>query len=87
MSGMRQIDDELAERIAAALVELQGERTDAEFAALLGCTRPHWWNVKHGRRRPSYALVKRAMAHFPTALTAIVLHDLTPPRPVEAKAS
>lgn len=82
MSGMRQIDDALAERLAATLRELQGERTDAEFALLLGCTRPHWWNVKKGRRRPSYAMVKRAMQQFPSALGAIIMQDLTaPPAP------
>jgi hypothetical protein len=78
MSDMRFLDDELAERVRLKLVDLQGQRTDAAFAVLLGCTRPHWWNVKHGRRRASYALVKRAAQHFPI-LYAVVLNDLSAP--------
>jgi hypothetical protein len=77
MSGMRFLDDELAEQVRLKLIELQGERTDAAFASLLGCTRPHWWNVKHARRRPSYALVKRATAQFPD-LYLVVARDLMP---------
>lgn len=77
MSDMSFIDDALAVQVAAKLVELQGARTDAEMATLLECTRPHWWNVKNGKRRPSYELVKRAMKHFP-ALYPIVMRDLAP---------
>ena len=62
MSAMRQIDQDVSTKIATRLAELQGSRTDAEMAALLGCTRPHYWNIKPGQRRPSYALVKRALA-------------------------
>lgn len=76
MSDMRQVDQELTDRLTAALVEIQGNRSDAAFAQLLGCTRPHWWNVKHRKRRPSYALVKRAVQQFPGALRPIVMQDL-----------
>lgn len=76
MSVMRFLDDELAGAVRTKLISLQGERSDAAFARLLGVSRPHWWNVKHGRRRASYALVKRASAHFP-ALTNLVIHDMS----------
>jgi hypothetical protein len=76
MGDMRQISDDLGERVAAKLAELQGEQTDRAFAALLGCTREHWWNVKNGHRNVSYELLKRAVQRFP-ALSLIVMHDLT----------
>lgn len=78
MSDMRFLDGELGERVRVKLVELQGDRTDTEFAVLLGCTRPHWWNVKNGKRGASYALIKRAAQHFPD-LYQVVLHDLSAP--------
>jgi len=68
------VDDELAATATAKLIQLQGASTDEAFAALLGCHRAHWWNVKRGRRRPSYALLKRAAAHFPE-LRLIVIRD------------
>lgn len=76
MSSMRFLDDELAARVRKELAGLQGNRTDAEMARLLGCTRPHWWNVKNGHRRASYALVKRASREFPS-LSVVVMRDLT----------
>lgn len=74
MSDMR-IDDALAAKVTAKLIELQAGDTDTAFAARLGVTRPHWWNVKRGRRRASYALVKRAAQQFP-GISEIVLLDL-----------
>lgn len=87
MRRMQHLPDVVSDQIAAKLTELQGSRTDAEFAVLLGCTRPHWHHIRSGKRRPSYAMVKRAMVHFPE-LYAIVLRDLTAePEVIEAKAS
>lgn len=76
MSVMKFLDDEGAERVRLKLVELQGDRSDAEMARLLGCTRPHWWNVKNDRRGASYALVKRAIQAFPV-LSLVIMQDLT----------
>ena len=76
MSVMNFLDDEGRRRVRLKLVELQGDRTDGEMAALLGCTRPHWWNVKHGHRGVSYALIKRAGRTFPSILTTVI-HDLS----------
>lgn len=75
MADMRQMDKDVSTKIAARLAELQGSRTDSEMAALLGCTRPHWWNIKNGQRRPSYALVKRAAQAFPD-ICRIVVNDV-----------
>jgi hypothetical protein len=82
MSDMRFLDDEGKRRVRLKLTELQGERSDAEMARLLGCTRPHWWNVKHDRRGASYALVKRAIQVFPT-LSLVVMQDLSGETPRE----
>lgn len=76
MERMQNLPDGVAEQIAAKLAELQGNRTDAEFADLLGCTRPHWHHIRSGKRHPSYAMVKRAVRHFPE-LYPIVMRDLT----------
>jgi hypothetical protein len=78
MSGMRSMTDDVGQRVAAKLAELQGSRTDAEMGALLGVGRVYWWQVKNGHRRLSYARVKRAAAQFPEIL-GIVVHDLSAP--------
>jgi hypothetical protein len=75
MADMHQLTPGLAAEIAAALIALQGERSDGEMGQLLGVTRHHWSHIKAGRRNASYAVVKRAVAHFPE-LYPIVLRDL-----------
>lgn len=75
MSDMRQISDDLGRNVAAKLVEIQGQETDAAFAQRIGCTREHWWNVKTGRRNASYELIKRAGAVFPE-VRLIAIRDL-----------
>lgn len=65
------------------LIELQGGRTDAEMAALLGVSRPHWTHIRAHRRQLTYALTKRALAHFPE-LYPIVMQDLAVDAPAEA---
>lgn len=82
MDGMHQITTDVAQQLAAALVKYQGERTDEEFAALLGVTRTQWSYIRSGRRKMSYALMKRAAALFP-GLYPIVLRDLAA-EPIEA---
>jgi len=88
MVRMQQLDDGVSKRLAEKLTRLQGERSDAEFARLLGCTRPHWHHIRSGKRRVSYAMVKRAAVHFPE-LYPIVMRDLVaqPAEPAEAVAS
>lgn len=78
MSDMRSMSDEVGRRVATKLAELQGSRTDAEMGRLLGVGRVYWWQVKHGKRRLSYARVKRAAGLFPEILS-IVVHDLSAP--------
>jgi transcriptional regulator with XRE-family HTH domain len=70
------VDPELAVEIRRALIAHQGSRTDAEMAGEMGVTREHWWHIKNGSRRPSYALIKRAARRYPD-LTVLVLRDLT----------
>jgi hypothetical protein len=82
MGDMRQISDDLGRNVAAKLMALQGSETDTAFAGRLGCTREHWSNVKSGRRRASYELIKRAGDLFPE-IRQIVWNDLTN-KPVEA---
>lgn len=72
---MRNVRDGVDARVAAKLAEIQGNRSDAEFAPLLGVTRAHWAHIKAGRRSPSYAFIKRAAGIFP-ALYPIVMGDL-----------
>lgn len=77
MSSMHQIQDrEMSREIAKTLIELQGDRSDAEMAKLLGITRGHWSHIKQGRRYVTYAIVKQAGATFPEVLR-IVLRDLS----------
>jgi transcriptional regulator with XRE-family HTH domain len=75
MKHMHEVTAPVSQQIAAKLAELQGRRTDEEFAALLGVTRTHWSHIRSGRRKASYALVKRAAALFPE-LYPIVMRDL-----------
>jgi hypothetical protein len=86
MSDMSYVDDDLARRVTAALVELQGEQSNTAFAASLGCTRTHWWCIRRGRRRPSYELIKRAAQRYPV-LHAIVMRDLMSAEQVPAAQS
>lgn len=74
MSVMRNVEDGVDVLVAAKLAEIQGTRTDAEFAAILGVSRAHWTHIRAGRRSPSYALIKRAAAQFPE-LDRIVMLD------------
>lgn len=76
MSNMHQTADGVSAQVAAKLAELQGDRTDAEFAALLGITRGHWSHIRAGRRQASYAFIKRVAQMFPD-LYPIVMRDLT----------
>jgi transposase len=61
--------------VLARLIELQGSRTDEEFAALLGVSRSHWAHIRAHRRRLTYAITKRALRVFPE-LYPIVMQDL-----------
>lgn len=82
MGRMHTLTGDVSKQLAAKLAELQGDRTDAEMGALLGVTRVHWSHIRAGRRQMSYAVVKRAAAHFPE-LYPIVMRDLAA-EPVEA---
>lgn len=75
MADMRYITEDVSSALATQLASLQGDRTDEQFATLLGISRVQWSHVRHGRRRPSYDLVKRAAALFPE-LYPIVMRDL-----------
>lgn len=72
--------DGAAAEIATLLTRLQGDRTDADFAAVLGCTRVHWSHIRAGRRRLSYAMAKRVGRLFPEVLS-ILMRDLVAPEP------
>lgn len=76
MADMHQLTTDVAKELAAKLASLQGDRSDEEFAVLLGVTRTQWSYIRSGRRRMSYGLLKRAAALFPD-LYPIVLRDLT----------
>jgi len=71
--------------VLARLIELQGKRTDGDFASTLGVTRSHWGHIRAGRRRLTYALTKRALRIFPE-LYPIVMQDLAG-EPAEKVAS
>jgi hypothetical protein len=52
----------LREKITAK----QGEKTDTEFARLLGMSRPEWHNIRTGKRKVfSTAALGGIMAAFP----------------------
>jgi hypothetical protein len=85
IEAMNHLPDDVSVRVVSVLVRLQGERTDEEFAALLGVTRVHWSHLRAGRRQPSYALVKRAAARFPS-LYPVVIGDLIADAPAEPEA-
>lgn len=76
MSVMRSMNDDVGRRVVARLTELQGSRTDAEMAALIGCNRTHWWSLKNERRNMTYALARRAATQFPDVLR-ILMRDLS----------
>jgi hypothetical protein len=73
MSDIRTLGSALAKQVGAKLAELQGERTDAQMAAILGCSRQHYWRIKKGQKFPSYAMAKRAGAVFPEVRDLIIL--------------
>lgn len=72
---MNHLPDDVAAQIAASLMARQAGRSDEAFAALLGITRVHWSHLRAGRRKPSYALVRRAARLYPE-LASLVLRDL-----------
>ena len=72
---MHTLSGAVADQIMDELKRAQGDRTDEEFAAVLGVHRVHWLRLRLRQRQPSYALVKRAAALFP-ALYPIVARDL-----------
>lgn len=76
MGGMRSMNDGIGREVVAKLAELQGSRTDAEMAALIGCNRTHWWSLKNERRNMTYALARKAAAEFPQVLR-ILMRDLS----------
>lgn len=76
MGDMRSMTPDVGTAVAVKLTELQGERSDAEMAKLLGCSRMYWWRIRNHKSRPSYTLVKRAAVTFPDVLR-IVMRDLT----------
>jgi hypothetical protein len=49
--------------------------SDTDIAAMLGCTRAHWSNLRKGDRQMSYVMAKRAARQFP-AIVDIVMRDL-----------
>lgn len=48
-----------------ALEELQGQQTDAEFAAFIGIDRTMIWRIKTGRNRPGQEFIARVLAAYP----------------------
>lgn len=64
--------NDVTSRVATKLAELQGERSDAEMADLLDVSRPYYWSLKNGKRRPSYALMKRAASIWPEIALMVV---------------
>lgn len=77
MGSMHQIRDGVAAEIRSKLIELQGSRTDAEMAGVLGITRSHWAHIRGKRRSVTYAIVKRASAEFPKEILPMVVNDLS----------
>lgn len=74
---------DMADQIVTRLVAAQGERTDAEFAALLGISRTHWSHIRAGRRFITRELQRRAVQAFPE-IWPTVLGDLAGLAPEEA---
>lgn len=64
--------------VVTRLIQLQGDRSDGEMAALLGCTRSHWAHIKAGRRQLTYSRLKHAVRAFP-GLWPDVMQDLSGP--------
>ena len=69
----------MPDEVLVKLRELQGSRTDGEFAGLIGISRSHWAHIRGGRRYLTYAITKRALVHFPE-LYPIVVRDLAEAR-------
>lgn len=61
--------------VLARLTALQGDRTDAEMAGLLGISRSHWGHIRAKRRTLTYGITKRAVRVFPE-LYPVVVQDL-----------
>jgi hypothetical protein len=52
-------------QLLTKLIEWQGRRTDAEFAALIGLERSCWCRVRRGRRGLSERHIRRILAVRP----------------------
>lgn len=61
--------------VVARLVVLQGDELDEPFAERLGISRTHWSHIRAGRRRPTYALIRRAVKLYPE-LWPLVIEDI-----------
>lgn len=68
--------ERMTAEVLARLIELQGRRTDDEFASLLGISRSHWGHIRAKRRTLTYAITKRALRAFPE-LYPIIMQDLS----------
>lgn len=67
--------DRMAEQVLAKMIELQGDRTDAQMGALIGVSPTHWRHIKAKRRRLTYQIMQRAVRAFPS-LYPVVVSDL-----------
>ena len=47
------------------LLEIQGERPDAEMAREFGVVRSYWHHIRVGRREMSLNMIRRAIALYP----------------------
>lgn len=65
----------MSEEVRERLIGLQGGKTDAEFAALLGVSRSYWTHIRNRNRHLSYAVTKKAIKAFPE-LYLIASQDL-----------
>jgi hypothetical protein len=67
--------DRMAEQVLAKLIELQGDRTDADFGADIDLSPTHWRHIKAMRRRLTYSIIQRAVRKYPS-LYPVVVSDL-----------
>lgn len=74
--GLGYLPAALSSEVYRCLAALQGGRSNAEMAAILGVDSIQYWRIKKGERRISYEMTKRAGATFPEVLD-IVMRDLT----------
>ncbi len=59
------------------LLEIQGARSDKEFAAWLGIERTYWSRIRRGKRSLSKALIEKAIAKD-ESLLSFYMRDLMP---------